>query len=223
MNLETILQQVLSVAGTFNLKLVIFLFLICSIGELGISIPYLLETIWLLAGYRVVHPNVGSVVSSPYDLILLWLVAQVGRQSGATMLFYFSRLGSMPLRRLYQKYLGIILSERLSGSNALPLKLLRRISDLSSFSVAVGRLFGLRIPLTLTLAVQRRLKTLLLGVLLQSLVWDGIYIALGVVGGHAALKPVEMLVYSLIGLTVLYVLTYVSRHLSLNVSKLRRN
>ncbi len=218
MNLEDILQQVLNVAGTFNLELVILLFLICSIGEFGISIPYLLETIWLLSGYHLV---IGKM--SPFDLVLLWLVAQAGRQSGATALFYFSRLGSMPLKRLYQKYLGAILSEKLAGSNALPLKLLRRVSELTPFTVAVGRFFGLRLPLTLTLAVQRRLKTLLPGVLLQSLVWDGIYIALGVVGGHAALKPIEMLLYSLVGLTVLYVLTFVIRHLSLNVSKLRRN
>ncbi len=218
MDLENILQQVLNVAGTFNLKLVILLFLICSIGEFGISIPYLLETIWLLSGYHLV---IGTM--SPFDQILLWLVAQAGRQSGATALFYFSRLGSVPLRRLYQKYLGAIMSEKLAGSNALPLKLLRRVSDLTPFTVATGRLFGLRIPLTLALAVQKRLKTLLPGVLLQSLVWDGIYIALGIAGGHTVLKPVEMLAYSLIGLTLLYILTFAIRHLSRNVLKLRRN
>lgn len=203
MNLENIIQQVLSIAGTFNLTLVIVLFLICSIGEVGVSIPYLLETIWLLSGY-----NLSNGVLPPFDLILLWLAAQVGRQIGATMLFHLSRFGSMPLVKLYRKYFKAGLFEKLSGSSAMPLKLLRRINYLSPFSIALGRLIGLRIPLTLTLAVKRQLKTLLPGVLVSSLVWDGIYISLGVIGGRAILKPVQMMLYSLIGLTLLYIVTF---------------
>ncbi len=217
MNLEGLLQQVLNVAGTFNLQLVIFLFLICCIGEFGLSIPYLLETVWLLSGYHL-----GSGVISPFDLSLLWLAAQAGRQSGAIMLFYFSRLGSAPLRRLYHRYFGAILSEKLSGNNAVPLRLLHRVSELTPFSVAMGRMFGLRIPLTLTLAVQKRLRTLLPGVLLQSLVWDAIYISLGIIGGHAELSPIEMLAYSLIGLTALYVVTLMARQLARHLSRFKR-
>jgi membrane-associated protein len=209
MNLENILQQVLSFTGTFNPNLVIALFLICSIGEFGASIPYLLETIWLLSGYHL-----GTGVLSPFHLVLLWLVAQAGRQLGATMLYHLSRFGSIPLMKLYRKYFGASLSEKVSRSNAMPFKLLRKINYLSPFSIALGRLFGLRIPLTLTLGAGRQLRILSLGVLLSSLIWDSIYISLGVVGGKAVLKPVEMILYSLIGLTVLYVVTFVIRRLS---------
>lgn len=209
MNLENILQQVLSFTGTFNPKLAIFLFLICSIGEFGASIPYLLETIWLLSAY---HLGIGVI--SPWQMVLLWLVAQVGRQTGATMLYLLSRLGSIPLIRLYQKYFKANLSGKLAESNTMPFKLFRRINYLTPFSVALGRLFWLRVPLTLTLGARRQLRLLSLGVLLSSLVWDGIYISLGaVVGVNLVLKPIEMILYSLIGVTLIYAATFAVRRL----------
>jgi membrane-associated protein len=216
MNLEAIVQQVFNLAGTFNPTLVIFLFLICAIGEFGVSVPYLLETVWLVSGY-----NLGNGTLSFLDLVLLWLVAQLGRQLGGTMLYYLGRFGSMPLMKLYHRYFGASLSGKLSGNNTMPFKLFRRINFLSPFSIALGRLVGLRIPLTLTLAVKRQLKTLLLGIVLSSLVWDGMYIFLGaVVGAKAALNPVQMILCSLIGLTILYVVTFaVRRLLKLRASK----
>lgn len=214
MNLQSILQEVLTFAGTFNPKLVIFLFLICLVGEFGLfSIPYLLETIWLLSGY-----NLSAGVLSPFHLVLLWLVAQVGRQTGTTMLYYLGRFGSMPLRKLYRKHFEASLSDKLSN-HIIPFKLFRKLNYLSPFSVASGRLFGLRIPLTLTLGVNRQLRTLSLGVLLSSLVWDGIYISLGTAGGHAGLKPTQMILYSLLGLTLLYAVTFTVRRLKRRLTK----
>lgn len=216
MNLEVIFQQVFNLAGTFNPTLIVFLFLICSIGEFGASVPYLLETVWLLSGY-----NFGNGVLSFLDLVLLWLVAQVGRQIGGTMLYYLGRFGSMPLIKLYNKHFGASLSEKLSGSSVMPFNLFRRMNFLSPFSIALGRLFGLRIPLTLTLSVKKQLRTLLLGIVLSSLVWDGIYISLGiVVGANVVLEPFQMILYSLAGLTLLYVASFaVRRLLRLRISK----
>ncbi len=216
MNLGSILQQVLSLTGVFSPKLAIFLFLICSIGEFGVfSVPYVLESIWLLSGYHL-----GTGILSPFQLVLLWFVSQVGRQTGATVLYYLSRFGSLPLMRLYHKYFEASLSEKLSGNDAMPFKLFRRINYLSPFSVALGRLLWLRIPLTLTLSIKRRLKTLSLGVLLSSLVWDSVYIVLGIVGATVVLKPIQMVLYSLIGLTLLYAVTFAVRRLSrLRLSK----
>lgn len=209
MNLEDFFQQVLIFAGTFNVKLIISLFLICAIGEFGASIPYLLETVWLLSGYHL-----GTGVLPPLHLGLLWLVAQAARQTGVAALYHLSRFGSMPLMKVYQKYFAASLSGKLSANDSAPFRLVRRINYLSPFSIASGRLFGLRIPLTLTLAVKGRRKTLSLGVLLSSLVWDGIYISLGVVGGVVLVKPAQMILYSLIGLTLLYALTFTLKRLS---------
>jgi membrane-associated protein len=209
MNLELIFQQVFNLAGTFNPTLVVFLFLICLIGEFGASVPYLLETVWLVSGY-----NFGNGVLPLLDLVLLWLVAQVGRQIGATMLYHLGRFGSMPLTRLYRKHFKASLSDKLSENNSIPFSFLRRVNFLSPFSIALGRLFGLRIPITLSLGVKKQLGVLLVGVVLSSLVWDGMYIFLGaVVGANVVLKPFQMILYSLIGLTILYAVGFAVRHL----------
>lgn len=209
MNFGGILQEVASVAGTFDLRLVIILFLICSVGEFGlVSIPYLLETIWLSLGY-----NFSTGVLTPYNLGLLWLVAQAGRQTGAIVLFYCGRFGSVPVVKLYQKYVKGRLSGKLSANPSGSLKFFGGINYLSPFSVAVGRLFGLRVPLSLAVGANRRLRANILGILLSSLIWDGIYISLGVFGGKMQLKPSQMILYSLIGLTLVYAMTLTVRHL----------
>jgi membrane-associated protein len=204
-------KQILNFVGTFNLQLVGLLFLLCSFGELWlISVPYLLETVWLLAGY-----NLGSGTLSPLHLLLLWLVAQLGRQTGVLVLFSLSRLGSLPLTRLYRKYVETRF-RKLSGNENWLSKLLKRSeSYISPFSIALGRLLGLGTPLTVTLGVKRQYKALFLGVLLSSLVFDGIFIILGlVVGANTLVKPTEMILFSLIGLTGLYVVIFAIRQAS---------
>jgi membrane protein DedA with SNARE-associated domain len=216
MNLEVIFQHIFNLAATFNPTLVIFLFLICLIGEFGASVPYLLETVWLLSGY-----NFGNGVLPFPDLVLLWIMAQVGRQIGAIMLYYLGQFGSMPLIKLYRKHFEASLSGRLLDSDAMPLNLFHRVNFLSAFSIALGRLFGLRIPLTLTMGVKKQLRTLLFAIVLSSLVWDGMYIFLGaVVGANVVLKPTQMILYSLIGLTILYAVSFaIRRLLKLRASK----
>lgn len=208
MILHDFLQQILTFTGTFNLQLVLFLFIICAIGEFSISVPYLLETVWLLSGY-----NLSTGALSPSQIMLLWLAAQAGRQVGAIALYHVSRFGSTPIMKFYQKHFEARLSEKLSENNSLPLKLIRRINFSSPFSIALGRLFWLRIPITVTLGIKRRRTILSVGVLLSSLVWDSMYISLGVAGGNAVLKPIQMILYSLIGLTLLYGVTFAIRHL----------
>jgi membrane-associated protein len=203
MSLESILQQAAALAGTFSPRLVIFLFLICAIGEFGLSVPYLLENVWLLSGF---HFATGAL--SVFEPALLWLAAQLGRQTGAAMLYHLSRFGSSPLIKLYGRYFGRSQREKTSN-DAKPLEDTKRRSYLSPFAVALGRLLWLRIPLTLTLGARKRLQTLSLGILLSSLVWDGVYITIGmVVGTKATLKPFQLVPYSLVGLTFLYGVTF---------------
>lgn len=207
MNLESILHNILNFTGVFSPTLVIVLLIICSVGEFSLSIPYLLETIWLMSGY-----NLGTGALSPFHIILLWLTAQAGRQMGAMVLFSLSRLGSTPLLKLYERYFQASLTKRLAGNTA-PMRFIRRIDYLSPFSIALGRLYWLRVPITLTLGVKRQPRVLSVGVVLSSLVWDGTYIILGLVGASATLKPLQMVMYSLAGLTILYAITFILRHI----------
>jgi membrane-associated protein len=208
MNLEAILHHILSFTGTFDARLVTVVFFACAIGEAATGIPYLMETVWLSSGY-----NSSTGALSPFFLPLLWLSAQAGRQTGAFILYKFGHLGSLPITKFYRKFSKTSLPDpaqvKDETGKLAPLK-----GYLSPFSVALGRLMWLRIPLTLTLGATRRLKTLSLGVLLSSVIWDGIYIGLGVLGGNRVLKPAQMVAYSLIGLTALYIATFLVRWLS---------
>lgn len=203
MTLETVLSLVIDATGAFNARTAIVLYAICTVGELGPSIPYLLETIWLMAGYHLARG-----VLSPFDMMLFWVVAQAGRQTGSAGLYTISRFGSPVLMKLYKRYL----ESRLAGKQIIPAGVLRRLTNLTPFSVALGRLFGLRIPLALTLGAKRRLPLLSLGVLMSSVIWDGIYLFFGItVGATFVGKPETMILYSLAGLTVLYVVTFAIR------------
>ena len=209
--MEDFLKQVLNFVATFSPQLVLLLFLICALGELWIiSVPYLLETVWLLAGY-----NVSIGILSPFHAVLLWLVAQAGRQTGVLVLSSLSRLGSIPLTRLYQKYVAQRFKNSAGEENRLS-KILNKIdSYLSPFSVALGRLLGLGTLLTVTLGIKRKFKALFLGVLLSSVVFDGIFILLGViVGANMVVKPIDMFLFSIIGLTILYLIIFAIRRVS---------
>jgi membrane protein DedA with SNARE-associated domain len=216
MSIDGIFQQVFNLAGTFSPMLLAALFLLCMIGEFGLPFAYLLETIWLVAGY-----NLGNGSLPFLDLLGLWVVAQLGRQAGALVLYYVGRLGSTPLMKLYDKYFGAKLSEKLSGNSSGVFGFLRRLNYLSPFPVALGRLFGLRIPLTLALGVRKRMGALSLGILLSSLVWDGIYVCLGaIVGVNVVLQPYQLILYSLAGLTLLYAVGFAfSRLRRLRISR----
>ena len=203
MSLGNVLAQFLQLTASLDPRTAAFLFVICAIGEFGLSIPYVLESVWLLMGYQL-----GTGVLSPVHLLGLWLAAQCGRQVGSLALYHVARLGTTPLSRLYSKQRRSRFWPKVSINH----RVLNRLNFTSPFSVAYGRLFGLRIPLTITLAVRKSLVTLLAGVLLSSVVWDAAYIILGAtVGRTAVVKPVQMLLASVAGLTLLYLVIFIVR------------
>jgi membrane-associated protein len=199
MSLSGLLSQALEITSTFNPKIAIILFLLCSIGEIGFTLPYILETIWLIAGYQL---GIGTL---PFqDLILIWLVAQAGRQTGSLVLYYSGVLGLTPLKKYYRRYIEPKLPKR----QIIPLGIARSLANPSPFSIAIGRLVGLRIPMALTMSARQKLSHLALGVLLSSIIWDGVYLIIGgTLGPKVVPKPQYMLLYSVGGLTILYLVT----------------
>lgn len=203
MSLEEFLSQGLILVGTFNPKIAIFLFLICFIGDAWISVPYLLETTWLLAGYQL-----SNGVLSFYHLLLLILASQIGRQAGSIILFYFGRIGSIPFIKYKDRFkIGPF------KDNSIAIRMFHKIDISSPFSVAFGRLIGLRIPLALILGAKRKLKIFSLGVLISGLVFDVIYIILGSIFGTVIpLKPIYMFLLFLAVLTIIYLMSFVVRY-----------
>jgi hypothetical protein len=204
MNLSGLLSQVLQLTSSFNLQIALILFILCAVGEIGFGLPYLLEMMWLLAGY---HLGMGEL--QPADLLYLWLTAQAGRQVGSLVLFYSSMLGMIPLKRFYKRYVEKRLPKRHFVSN----KMLERLTNPSVFSVAIGRLIGLRIPMAMASSARNRIANQVLGVLLSSIVWDGLYMVIGATVGTKAPRPQYMLLYSVSGLTALYLFTLGIRYL----------
>ena len=88
-------------------------------------------------------------------------------------------------------------------------------SYLSPFTIALGRLIGLGTPLTILMGVKKKYKILFVGVLLSSLIFDGIFLIVGiVVGKNTHVKQTDMILYSLIGLTVFYLIVFSIRQIS---------
>ena len=203
MSLENFLQHIVSFTSTLDPSMAVLLFVLCAIGEVGVSVPYVLESIWLLAGFHV-----GSGVLSPLHLAIMWLAAQCGRQVGALALYRIARFGMPSLVRFYHKiHLDRIFNKLLSKSGAAG-----RINLSSPFSVAYGRFIGLRIPMMLVMAAKKRPGMLALGVLLSSIVWDALYISLGAIFGSTVhIKPAYMLLVSLATLSVIYLVTFLVR------------
>ena len=205
MNLDSILKQIVELTSTLDPRTAAILFGVCAIGEFAVSVPYVLESIWLLAGYQL-----GAGVLSPLELIGLWLAAQAGRQLGTMALYWVAGRGSVPLVKWYRKRRISAIFSRMAAKSPL----FNRINLSSPFSVAYGRFFGLRIPLTMALAIKKKPVTLSIGVMLSSLIWDIVLVALGMtVGVTAVLKPVNMLLYSLAGLTFVYLVSFILKRL----------
>ena len=196
--------------GTFNLQLVCLLFLLCLCGEILLaSVPYLLETVWLVAGY-----SLAAGTLSPFHLALLWLIAVLGRESGVFLLFSATRLSSLPLTRLYQKYVQTRIKKFSANDNWFSRILQKLESYISPFTIALGRLLGLGTPLTVFLGVKNKYRVLFLGVVISSIIFDGIFMIVGiVVGANTMVKPEEMLLFSLIGLTVFYLIVFSIRQI----------
>jgi membrane protein DedA with SNARE-associated domain len=203
MNLESWLQQIVSFTATLDPRMVILLFLLCAIGEVGLAIPYILESIWLLVGF-----NIGAGEISLWHAVILWLSAQAGRQAGNMGLYYIARLGMPALIGFYHKiHLDRIFKMMTARAGAV-----NRINLESPFSVAFGRMVGLRIPMLLVMAAKKRPGMLALGVLLSSIIWDALYMAIGAIFGSTVdIEPGYMLLISIGGLTLIYLVTFTIR------------
>ena len=203
MSLESFLQHIVSFTATLDPRMALLLFILCAIGEVGVSVPYVLESIWILCGFHL-----GSGVLSPLHMIVLWLAAQAGRQLGAMGLYYIARFGMPALVAFYHKiHLDRIFNRLMYHSGVVS-----RINLASPFAVAFGRFFGLRIPMVLIMATKKRLAKHALGVLLSSIIWDGLYISIGIVFGSTVhIKPTYMLLISLATLSVIYLFTFLIR------------
>lgn len=231
MSLGGVFQQAFSLTGSFSLWLILIIFLLALVAEFGFSIPYLFETIWVLVGYSI---NGGSL--NPPEIGLYCFISLVGRLIGAGLLYKISGISSIPLARIFKKLHFLQTDENTAGNClknfvlARPVKLLsglllplaqgksgtechgiaavQRILCPTPLSVALGRFCWLKIPITITLGLDRKLITLLLGVALFSLAWDSLYILIGVFGAGSKISPLVLLAGTFSAFIILQIVTF---------------
>jgi hypothetical protein len=213
MNLGAFSTNLIGLSATFTPWLFLAIFVITLVAQFGFFVPYLLESIWLFSGYNVV---IGAY--SPFFLVALCIVGIIGREVGSSVFFYVSSLGSQPLQRFYQKHIeprflakagagvrpGLIkrglarfLGTIFINNENEPPEIFGKPIRFSPFMVALGHFLWLRVPIIMTLGLKGKMKPLLLGVALFSILYDGLYIFFGILGGTGGLNRTLMLVYPL--------------------------
>lgn len=207
MSIQDISNSVLAATGSLNLLLVCAIFFIFVIGEFGLSIPYLMETTWILVGVQI------RTTMPVFDLAPLLMVSMAGRLCGATIFYNLIGLGRTWILNIYSRLFKFAVSPEKANSNNFAAHILRKIDLFSPFSVAFGRLIWLKIPLTLTLSISKRPRPLMLGAAISGLVWDSAYILIGFIVGRAKMEPYQTLLYSLSALTIIYAISFIVKQI----------
>ncbi len=202
--LESFLQSIVDFAAIKDPRMALLLLVVCAIGEAGLTVPLLLETIWMTVGYNFISGNITF-----WHMLGLWCSAQIGRQIGAIVLYRIGRFGMPALTMFYHKiHLDRIYNKLMSKAGAV-----NRINLASPFSVAFGRLVGMRIPMTLVLAAKKKPWILALGVAMASIIFDGLFICVGVILGKIEVKPAYTILITVGVLVVVYLITFSIRFL----------
>ncbi len=217
--------QVLGLTVVFNPWMLLAIFVMTLVAEFGVSIPLLMESVWLFTGYSFVSGNV-----SAEHLAMFVAVGLVGRLLGGFIVFYLAWYGrkfvGAPLFRFFKSRVNTLSAhwapmQRLTDtvhrcvcwaasrtnsgavSESGGIKLLGRRFRLSPLTVAGGRFVGLRWPITLFLGAKRQRTKLLLGIAIFSVVWDAAYILFGVLGGKSGLDQMQMVFFPIGAIVVI--------------------
>ncbi|MBN1160864.1 MAG: hypothetical protein JXA17_02805 [Dehalococcoidales bacterium] len=207
MDFEAFLRGIVDFTATLDPRMALLFFVICCLGEIGISILFLLEFLWVNVGI-----NVGTGKMPPWHLLGLWLCAQVGRQLGSLILYRIAKFGMPALTRFYHK----IRLDRFINKLIVRSGPIARINIISPFSVAFARLIGGRFPMLLVMAAKKRFRTLALGIVLSSIIFDGLYICVGAIFGMTIedikkFNPLYTVLITVGLLAVIYLVTFTVR------------
>jgi hypothetical protein len=172
--LQNFLQSIVDFTATLDPRMALLLFVICCVGEAGLTVPLLLEFLWLNVGL-----NLGTGQLSFWHMLGLWFSAQAGRQVGGVILYRVGYLVMPFIEKLYRRiHLDRAFDKLMSRAGAV-----KKINLTSPFSVAFARLVGMRIPMTLWLASQKKPWMLAAGIFIASMIFDGLFIFIGAVFG----------------------------------------
>ncbi len=198
------LYQAPTLVDAFTLKIALVVFFLSFIGEaFVISIPLVFEAIFISAG---INTRLG--VLPVYEMLLLALTSQLGRQAGALVMYFLTNKSTTFIGKMIKRRFPIM-----KPISDTPFKFLRHLDRLSPLGVAAGRLLWLRVPITLVLGARRQLKTLILGIAISSTIYEAIYIGLGAIGGQVfgnKMGP-QMIIWFGISMVIVYAAALIIR------------
>ncbi len=205
--LQSFLQGIVDFTATLDPRMALLLFVICCIGEAGITVPLLLEFLWLNVGI-----NLGNGTLSFWHMLGLWFSAQAGRQLGGVILYRVGYLVMPLIKKIYHKiHLDRAFDKLMSKAGAV-----KKINLTSPFSIAFARLVGMRIPMTLWLASQKKPWMLAAGIFIASMIFDGLFIFIGAVFGltiedYKSFNPLYTVGITLGLLASIYLINFIVR------------
>ena len=163
-----------SAFNTTNPSGLIILVSLAVITDIGIPVPFVLDTILMLTAYRVLissHPH-----WTPVIMIIIMLF--IGRQIGSGILYSLSRyFGEAFLNRIIKLFPSV-------GNGLDSFK--TRLTHWASLVVVTGRLTPglLQITSVASGAIRMRYRDFALGIAMASLIYDGILILLAFIAAH---------------------------------------
>ncbi len=204
MNFLEWLYQAPTLVDSFTFQIALVVFFLSLIGEaFFISIPLVFEAIFIAAGF-----NVRIGILTFWEMLLLALTSQLGRQAGALIMYFLSNKSTTFIGKLIKRRFPIM-----KPISDTPFRFLRHLDRLSPLGVAAGRLLWLRVPITLVLGARRQLKTLILGIAISSTIYEAIYIGLGAIGGQVfgdKMGP-QMIIWFGVSMAIVYAAALIIR------------
>ena len=148
------------------------LFLVAALTEVGVPFPFIIDGALFIASYE------SGLFSFQVLLVILALV--LGREVGATVIFWLSRfVGDAFINWLGKRFPKLKLNERMAWLNT---KLSRR----APLAVAIARLTPGLLTVSSVAAGYSGMKyyQLVLGIVLASVVADGVLVIIGVISKY---------------------------------------
>ena len=164
--------QILETVTAGGLLGLAIIFLLAMLTEMGLPTYPIIEGLIVFAGFQIVH-GTGSTASLAPFLI----VAPAGRLCGSTSTYWFSHSFGDKLVDKFGPRIRIT-RERLEKTR-------QKITRFALPNLIMARLTpGLGVLASVTYGTTRiRFRYFFIGVLIQLLIWEGIYLALGALGG----------------------------------------
>ena len=170
--IDTVLSQVMSAINQGNATAAVVLFFIVALTEIGIPFPFILDSVLFFTSYKT------GIISAQVGLV--FLVVFLGRQFGAGLLYWLTRLpGNAFINWLGKRYPSI--PQKLATVET-------KLGNQAIWAITIARLSGLlTVASVASGAISLRYYWLVLGVVLSSVIFDGALLLLG--SGIAVFLP----------------------------------